>query len=81
MKKTILAKRMAVVVASRYDNCCKSTLLDWTLLEADSKWKIQEFYHKVSQFKVRMCFQCTFDLLSILRFLLDCFSKASPRQE
>jgi len=49
---TILAKRMDLVVASIYDNCCKSMLLNWMLLEADSKWKIQEFYHEVSQFKV-----------------------------
>ena len=40
---------MAVlVVVSVFDNCCKKLLLDWTLWEADNKWKIEEFFHEVS---------------------------------
>ena len=51
VKAIILAKRVVLVVASIYKSCCKTVLLDWTLLEADGKWKILEFYHEVSQFK------------------------------
>ena len=41
--------RMVLVIVSVYDVCCSSGLLiDWTLWEADSRWKIEEFFHEVS---------------------------------
>ena len=40
--------RMALVIVSVYDVCCSSWLIEWTLLEADSKWRIIDFFHEVS---------------------------------
>ena len=38
---------MVLVIVSVHDNCCSRLLIDWTLWEADSKWKVEEFFHKV----------------------------------
>ena len=38
---------MVLVIVSVHDNCCSRLLIDWTLWEADSKWKIEKFFYKV----------------------------------
>ena len=38
---------MVLVIVSVHDNCCSRLLIDWTHWEADSKWKVEEFFHKV----------------------------------
>jgi len=38
---------MVLVIVSVHDNCCSRLLIDWTLWEADSKWKVEGFFHKV----------------------------------
>ena len=32
-----------LVITAVYDRCCNRLLLNWTLLEADHKWNIEEF--------------------------------------
>ena len=89
MQKTHIGTALVImvfVVASMYDNCCKIILLDWTLLEADNKWKIQEFNHEVSQLSFLYLIKCicdfkTYKMYEIHCVLLDCFSEASPREE
>ena len=85
MTALILAVIMVLVVASVYDNCCRITLLDWTLLEADNKWKIQEFYHEVSRWSILYPIKCMRDLKTYKMYKIHCvfdsFPEASPRKE